>query len=386
MAKKSRVLIITPGLTYIGGTELETLVTAKIFFENNVAEEVVIFSPVKASNSIIENYNEKRIVYWNYPHFFSLGFVQRIDGKFKKIFKLFKRNFSPLQFLYWWVITLFYRFRFCYIITDSAQFYYAPSLINLKLDKTLIKFTSCFFSRPWNSLQKSLLEKTRLIMVTAHSQKLYLSENYNIKNVCVIDVFIWNENNLLQISPNQVSNYTFGMLCRISKEKGLEEGIVLVKKLKDNGVIANLLIRGPSKDRKYLEFLKQLIKELNIESNITIDTSPLKPKEIPTFFEIIKIFLITSKFEGGPNTGLESMAAGLPVLSYSVGAMPERLSSFKDLLIAEDMEELLEKSIFLINMKKEEYDKLSEELRKHYIDNFSNQSILSSTLKYINTN
>ena len=383
MAGKRRVLIITPGLTYLGGTELETLITAKIFFERKIADEIVIFSPVKASNLITEYFNEKRVTYWNYPSFFSLRLVQRIDSKIKQLFKLFGWNFSPLQYTYWWVKTTLNKFRFNYVISDSAQFYYAPCLINLNLDRTLIKFTNCFIHTKWNELQHSILEKCKIIMVTAENQKVFLRNKFKSSNIDVVDVFTWNENRLLEINLSDSGKYTFGMLCRISGQKNIQDGIILIRKLNERGVNANLLIKGPSKDKEYLLYLEKLIIDLDLESKIIIDTKPLEPQQIPTFFEKVKIFLITSNFEGGPNTGLESMAAGVPVLSYRIGAMPERLRPFGDLLLAQNMSDLQEKALHLVKMDKEEYSKLSKELRKHYIENFSNDSILSSKLKYL---
>lgn len=383
MAGKSRVLIITPGLTYLGGTELETLITAQIFFEKKIADEIVIFSPVKASNLITEYFNEKRITYWNYPSFFSLSLVQRIDSKIKQLFKLFGWNFSPVQYTYWWVKTTLIKFRFNYVISDSAQFYYAPCLINLKLDRTLIKFTNCFTHTQWNSLQRSILEKCKIIIVTAENQKVFLQNKFRSSNIDVIDVFTWNENRLLEIKLNDSRKYTFGMLCRISEQKNIQDGIILIRKLNESGVNANLLIKGPSKDKEYLFYLEKLIIDLDLESKIVIDTKPLEPQQIPTFFEKVKIFLITSNFEGGPNTGLESMASGVPVLSYRIGAMPERLRPFGDVLLAQNMSGLQEKALHLVKMDKEEYSKLSKKLRKHYIENFSNNSILSSKLKYL---
>lgn len=383
MAGKRRVLIITPGLTYLGGTELETLITAKIFFERKIADEIVIFSPVKASNLITEYFNEKRVTYWNYPSFFSLRLVQRIDSKIKQLFKLFGLNFSPLQYTYWWVKTTFNKFRFNYVISDSTQFYYAPCLINLKLNITLMKFTSFFVNSKWDHLQKRLLGNCNIILVTAQSQKSLLSNRFNISNIDVIDVFTWNENELLKINNNKSRKFEFGILSRVSKEKNLQDGIFLIKKLNDIGLGANLLIQGPSKDKEYLFYLEKLIIDLNLESKIVIDTKPLEPQQIPTFFEKVKIFLITSNFEGGPNTGLESMASGVPVLSYRIGAMPERLIPFEEVLLAQNMSDLQEKASHLVKIDKEEYSKLSKELRKHYIENFSNDSILSSKLKYL---
>lgn len=51
------------------------------------------------------------------------------------------------------------------------------------------------------------------------------------------------------------------------------------------------------------------------------------------FFESIDAFAITSQAEGGPVTGVEAMAAGLPIVSTDVGAMRQRLAGGVGVLV-----------------------------------------------------
>ena len=49
-------------------------------------------------------------------------------------------------------------------------------------------------------------------------------------------------------------------------------------------------------------------------------------EERPSYLAGIDIFVVSSLSETGPQTGVEAMAAGLPLVTTPVGAMPERIS------------------------------------------------------------
>ena len=66
------------------------------------------------------------------------------------------------------------------------------------------------------------------------------------------------------------------------------------------------------------------------------------------------------------------MAAGIPILSYDVGAMKERLEPFKKLFIADDLDSLLVNAEYLINFTEDEYNKLSVSIKKHYMEVYNN--------------
>lgn len=383
MKKKGKILILSPDLNNLGGTELETLITAKVFSENDLASTIVVFSPNKVSDLLQSFYDKNGISFQNYPLFLKKRWVLKIDGYLKKVFRLFQRDYSPIQYLFWFLKSIFCKYDFIYVITSSTQAYYIPIIVNFNLNKTIIKFTYCFDFTNWSKPHLAILKKCRAILVTAESQKLFFLNKFHITNFEVVDVFIWNEDRLNQISVVKSEKFIFGMLCRIAKEKGIEDALQLIKNLYNLGHNVNLVITGPSYDHSYLEFLNGLIVSLNLKEHVTLETMPINPRQVPDFYKQINAFLITSIGEGGPNTGLECMAAGVPVLSYDIGAMRERLESFKDLFIANDYEDLLEKAVFLLNLNQEDYQNLVKRLKKHYKEGYANELKLSKTLHFL---
>lgn len=210
-----------------------------------------------------------------------------------------------------------------------------------------------------------------------------LRNKFNIYNIDVVDVFIWNEESLNKISVEKSEKFIFGMLCRISKEKQIEDGVRITKKLYDLGNKVSLIVRGPSLDKQYLEFLNNLIIDLNARDIVKIDTDPTLPLQIPDFYQNINAFLITSSVEGGPNTGLECLAAGIPVISYDIGAMRERLEPFEDQLIANNFDSMFDKTVQLLNLDSVNYQNLSADLKNHYQDNYSNKLKLEKTIRFL---
>lgn len=383
MKKKGKILIICPGLNNLGGTELETLITSKVFAENNISKKILIFSPKKVSSFIKNFIIEDQISFINYPKYFDLLFLLKVDQYIKYFLKKIDKDFSPLKYFYWLYKSIFYKYDLIYIITDSTQFFYAPMVVNFNPNKITIKFTNCFIDTHWCKLQSRILKSCNSILVTSQNQKTFFQEKFLVSNIKVIDVFIWNEEKLNQLNLKKSKPFIFGMLCRISKQKNIEDAIKLVAKLRDLGFNLNLLIKGPSYDNEYLKLLNELIIELNVFEFIEINTLPIFPKNIPDFYTKINAFLITSNFEGGPNTGIECMAAGIPVLSYDIGAMKERLEPFKDLLIAQNLESLVEKAIYLLNLDNDKIEEISLELKKHYLEHYSNVKKFQETTKIL---
>lgn len=47
------------------------------------------------------------------------------------------------------------------------------------------------------------------------------------------------------------------------------------------------------------------------------------PKDVSLFYKAIDLYLITSREEGGPQSVLESLASGVPLVSSKVGLAPD---------------------------------------------------------------
>ena len=82
---------------------------------------------------------------------------------------------------------------------------------------------------------------------------------------------------------------------------------------------------------------------------------------MPEYYNGIDIYVCTSRTEGTPNTVLEAMACGVPVISTDVGIVPEVFGEKqKEFIIKRDKNELKDKIKELINDRKK-YQELSEE-------------------------
>lgn len=372
MEGNSKILILCPHLNNIGGTELETLITAKFFLKNNVAQKIVIFSPQKPSDLIKDIDKENQLFFKYYPNYVFNKYLLKLDSFIKNNIKSIPRNFNLIEYFYWFFKMRFSNYNFIYVVGSTNHVYFYPIIANYNLKKVIIKHTAIGVYNNWNKYFESIICNCRVVFVTCEKQKIFIEEKYRLKNVEVVDVFIENEHQLNQIEVVKNNLFIFGMLGRISREKRLEDGIKLIKKLVDLNYKVKLIIRGVCNDSQYLEFLNKLLIDLNISDYVQLKNIQLDHSRIQEFYSEINVFLITSIDEGGPNTGLECLAAGIPILSYDVGAMKERLEPFKKLFIADDLDSLLVNAEYLINFTEDEYNKLSVSIKKHYMEVYNN--------------
>ncbi len=360
-----KLLIFTPFLKNIGGTEIETLLTIKEFQKNNIFEEVVLFCPHDLNLKLFEWFRlSQKVKIIKYPVFFRNKYFRRIDKEFRKILKL---KSSPAE-TFFWLLKRKNDISFIYVLSSSSNNYFLPMLKWFPNNRVLIKYTTIYNQNipPW---KKQYLKAVKYNVVMSKNHETFL-RNQNISNILVQDVLIGNERELLKCQSNR--KYTFGIFCRLSPEKGIEDGINMVKYLHDCNFNASLLIDGFGEDA-YSDYLESLIKEYELQDYIRLTKKKVLPDQAVKFYEKISFFLITSKFEGGPMTGLEAMAAGVPVLTYKVGAMADRLENHQWLLV-NNYDELKEKALQLMSLSNSQFQQISNELRNHYCLNLSNDS------------
>ena len=100
MGKK--LLVTTPFLDTIGGTEIEAVLTAMHFYDTHQYKKVAIFSPRKGNASLFKEIIEERnISFLNYPAFFnskSVLFLNRI---------FIRKNFTNKRGHYSWLLNYF---------------------------------------------------------------------------------------------------------------------------------------------------------------------------------------------------------------------------------------------------------------------------------------
>lgn len=359
-----KLLITTPYLSTVGGTEIETLTTAQELANLEKFEKIEIFSPNKIDLvNLVGLASNPNIKFKTYPIFFNHIIFKNINIVFRRIFNL-KSSF--LENTYWFLKSLS-RIDNIYILTSNTQQYYIPIINNFNPKICLIKYT-LVYEEEMEEWKKRYLKSFKWNIVTSKRHQLFFNNILESNNVVVQDLIIANEQSLLECQSNR--KYTFGLLCRFSKEKRIEHAITLIHKLNLSGLNASLIIQGDG-DESYFYQLKELIKNYRLNEYVTLIKENIPPAFTHLFYRNISFFLITSKFETGPLTGLEAMASGVPVLSYNVGAMKERIGE-QSYLIVSDFDNMLNTAERLMKLSEVEYKNLSDSLRRIYISKCSN--------------
>ncbi|NNG26882.1 MAG: glycosyltransferase family 4 protein [Ignavibacteriaceae bacterium] len=143
---------------------------------------------------------------------------------------------------------------------------------------------------------------------------------------------------------------TVGLVGRFTKMKGHREFLFAAKKIKEetNLDVLFLLVGGVSHgENKYAEEIKELVKELQLESHVMFTGWS---DNIPQMMAAIDILTFPSHKESFGNILLEAMAMGLPIIASNSGAVPEividRETGF--LVPPKDADSLAQKIIILL--------------------------------------
>lgn len=369
-----RILITTPFFQFAGGSELETIHTANAFASFSEVKKVEVFvSGGYDLNFIKDIYIDKKISFFKKPYFFSNKYVHRANKKLEKWFKL---ESLPFDLLYW-------RFKFLlkydkvYIITKTSLNYYLPLIRLCKAKNNIVvKYTTVFFDS-MDSVTLKYLSNVKFNIVTSQKQVDFFVNNLNLANTVAQEILLFNENYCLNKVRNKKDNnlYDFGILGRFSPEKQFEHAINLIDNLRKKGRDATLIIKGGCYEEYYQDLL-DIVTEKKLEDLVELIFEEVPYNEVYDFFDTFNCFLITSEYEGGPNVGLEVMAYGMPILSYDVGAMKDRLYHFPE-LIAKDQESLTQKALEVLNCEEKVFLQQCNSLKKEYVEKFSNDIKIS---------
>lgn len=223
---------------------------------------------------------------------------------------------------------------------------------------------------------KFLIRYTYLKADDCISNSKYISNAYNnyynLKFKTIYPPSFKKLNNFNQKKSTQ-SNICIGTVCRLSKEKRIENLIKVIAKFKNN---LNLKIVG---DGPELKNLKKLITSLKLEKNV-IFLGKIHPNKIKLIIKGFDYFINSSDFEGFPNSVVEAINSGIPVIaSQSHGGINEIIKNKNFGLIYnndQELEIILKKIIY----KKLKFKK-NKTLLKNHLKNFSEQN---NVKKYTN--
>lgn len=134
------------------------------------------------------------------------------------------------------------------------------------------------------------------------------------------------------------------LVARLDPLKDLTTAVCTVERLVKQHPRTRLLLVGEGPERAMVE---TLIREKQLEEHVRL--LGLR-QDVAHLLAAADVFLLTSISEGIPVTVLEAMAAGVPVVSTSVGGLPEMIDDGRNGLLApaKDDEALAEQVLRLI--------------------------------------
>jgi len=106
---------------------------------------------------------------------------------------------------------------------------------------------------------------------------------------------------------------------RLDADKGLPEVLQAVKRVRSRHPLLMLIVAGRTVG------LEEIAGVLGPEGEAWKSVRPVADDEKHIIYRSADLFVLPSRFENMPNTVIEAMAAGLPVVATSVGAVPEML-------------------------------------------------------------
>jgi len=123
-----------------------------------------------------------------------------------------------------------------------------------------------------------------------------------------------------------------GYVGRFSPEKGIGNLVEAVSEIREASPDVRFWIVGDGQLRDEIE---QYVKKNNLDDKVRL-VGEVSRNEIPGYLNQLKLLVIPSYSEGLPNTILEAMACGTPVLATPVGSIPDVITDGETGFIMED--------------------------------------------------
>jgi glycosyltransferase involved in cell wall biosynthesis len=126
--------------------------------------------------------------------------------------------------------------------------------------------------------------------------------------------------------------FKVGFIGRISKEKGPEQFLRVARMLAAVDQEIRFYMAG---DGPMTAWIRKELKRLALEDRFTL-MGHVPPTQMPGVYRLLNVLLSSSHTEGMPNTILEALSCGVPVVATRVGGVEELITDGYNGLLARD--------------------------------------------------
>lgn len=333
-----------------GGTEMQTLLLARVLLASGYAVEVICYfendeSVVAEFKAIVTSVT---LLQWSR----SIGAMQFISD-FAKIIRAKKPDFIHIQYMAPGLLPIIAA-KFARVPVVLATVHY-PGTPHGLMAHLLLRFgaflTDCFTCVS-QAAEKSWFDDSRVVE-PHHPERYAGRKHFTIPNAVDIEeidkALAEKTSNMSETASRVVGKTVIGTVARLYSEKGVDvllKAFALVQKAAPN---MHLLIVGDGVQKDYLQ--KQAA-ELGIADSCTW-MGRLPRNEAMGCLNLMDVVVVPSRFEGFGLTAIEAMACGKPVVASRVDGLAEIIQDGVNgfLVSSEDVDGF---SVHIVELAKDE--------------------------------
>lgn len=358
-----KVLIAITTL-YGGGAERVVSLWANALYEKGVDVSLLIYGRSENEYPIHENIKIHTVAE-NYKQYQQMGYIQRLK-RMRSIVKTVRPdvviNFLPRMQIWMMFATWFMKLRRIETVRIS------PWQVAIRRKSEAFLWKMCF-------------SRSSDVIIQTAEQGEFFSKKVQ-KKCCVIPNPIGQQYIDCPKTEYGQRACRFMAAGRITKQKNYPMMIKAFRILCDKYPDAKLSVFGTG-DQNYINVLQELIHQLNLEKNVTLEG---RSNCISEELRCRDVFLMTSDFEGMPNALAEAMATGLVCVSTDCRTGPKDMLKHREngfLVPVGDVENLAAVMTEIVQMDSRAMEKMGKAARESILDMCSEEKSLKKLMELI---
>lgn len=173
--------------------------------------------------------------------------------------------------------------------------------------------------------------------------------------------------------PQSVAGVTFGFAARLESGKGPMTLVKAFARVRLELANTSLKIAGAGTQERAV---RALATELGVLDACALLGAYTDPEDKSAFMQGLDVFMLPTLAEGTPNSIVEAMAHGLPVIASAVGGIPDLITAETGILVPPDDTEALANAMMVLALDPELRVRMGQAARDRYEKLFSPQAVL----------
>ena len=194
-----------------------------------------------------------------------------------------------------------------------------------------------------------------------------------LKSLSVLPIIVEDYDQRVPVVKTEAIETTFGYAARIEEGKGpmvLAEALARLNRERTLGIV-RMAGNGPQ-----LPAVKARTRELGLAGVWEFVGFYSDPTARSIFMRSVDVFILPTLAEGTPNSVIEAMAHGLPVIASAVGGIPDLLSDDSGILVPPGDDEALAQAMLRLASDSELRARMGQAARQRYLRLFTPAAVL----------